>query len=55
MLGVLMMIQRNLSKRGGQLIVSDVAPEIYEVFDVTRLTKLMEVRQQKPPDAASPT
>jgi anti-anti-sigma factor len=50
MLAVLIMIHKRVQQRGGQLIVCDVAPPIYEIFEVTKVTTLFEVRQAQPPD-----
>jgi anti-anti-sigma factor len=50
MLAVLIMIHKRLQQGGGQLIVCDVAPPVHEIFEVTRVTTLFEVRQAQPPD-----
>jgi anti-sigma B factor antagonist len=44
MLGVLIDLHKRLRAAGGQLIVQNVQPEVYDIFDVTRLNRLFAVR-----------
>ena len=51
-LGTLLTIHKQLRSRGGRLAVVNVRPHVYEVFAVTRLTTVLEVRG--PEEAARP-
>ena len=42
-LGMLIKLNKEVSEQGGQLKLSDIAPQIYEVFKITRLNKLFEI------------
>jgi len=42
-LGALINIHKVVESRGGQLRLAGMSPEIYSVFDVTRLTKLFSI------------
>jgi len=42
-LGMLIKLNKQVSEQGGQLKLSDIAPQIYEVFKITRLNKLFEI------------
>jgi anti-anti-sigma factor len=48
-LGLLVALDRHVRAAGGHLSLHNVAAPVYEVFSVTRLTTLLDVRQ----DAAS--
>jgi anti-anti-sigma factor len=43
-IGALVGLNRRMSARGGRLVLLNVQPWAYEVFEVTRLTELMDVR-----------
>ena len=51
-LGTLLTVHKQLRSRGGRLAVVNVRPHVYEVFAVTRLTTVLEVRGQE--EAARP-
>ena len=51
-LGTLLAVHKQLRSRGGRLAVVNVRPHVYEVFAVTRLTTVLEVRGQE--EAARP-
>lgn len=42
-LGTLITIHNRLKEEGGQLRLSDIDPQIYEVFEITRLHKLFDI------------
>jgi anti-anti-sigma factor len=44
MLGVLIALHKRLRAAGGQLIVQDVQPQVYSLFEVTCLIRLFSVR-----------
>jgi anti-anti-sigma factor len=52
MLGVLIRMQRTLSAAGRRLVVGNVRPVVYEVFEATRLTTYLDVRRDLPGTAA---
>jgi anti-anti-sigma factor len=43
-LGLLLQLHKRLRARGGRLVVSNLAPQMYEVFEVTRLHTLLDIR-----------
>jgi anti-anti-sigma factor len=43
-LGYLVALHRKLRDGGGSLALSDVSPDVYEVFETARLTQVFEVR-----------
>jgi anti-sigma B factor antagonist len=45
-LGLLLRLHKRLRDRGGRLVVSNLAPQVYEVFEVTRLNTLLDIRLQ---------
>ena len=51
-LGTLLTIHKQLRSRGGRLAVVNVRPHVYEVFAVTRVTTVLDVRGQE--EAARP-
>jgi anti-anti-sigma factor len=55
MLGVLIRMQRTLSARGRRLVVANVKPVVYEVFEATRLNTYLDVRRDPPAPAAGST
>lgn len=42
-LGVLITLNKKVAEQEGTLKLSDIAPQIYEVFKITRLNKLFEI------------
>jgi anti-sigma B factor antagonist len=48
MLGTLLRLHRMLKEAGRQLTLGNLRPEVYEVFEVTRLTMLLDVRRGSP-------
>jgi anti-sigma B factor antagonist len=49
-LSVLITLNRQVDQRGGQLVLSNIHPQIYEVFKITRLNKVFRI--ESTPDAA---
>jgi anti-sigma B factor antagonist len=48
MLGTLLRLHRKLKGAGRHLTLGNLRPEVYEVFEVTRLTVLLDVRRGSP-------
>jgi len=46
-LAALLTVHRHLRERGGRLAVVNVRPHVFEVFAVTRLTAVLDVREQE--------
>ncbi len=44
-LGMLINLNKVVSGQSGQLRLSDISPQIYEVFKITRLNKLFEIHE----------
>ncbi|MHC4323355.1 MAG: STAS domain-containing protein [Planctomycetota bacterium] len=42
-LGVLVRISKNINEREGQLRLCNLSPKIYEIFEITRLTRAFEI------------
>ena len=42
-LGMLITLNKQVSEQQGKLRLSDITPQIYEVFKITRLNKLFEI------------
>ena len=42
-LGVLVRISKNVHEREGQLRLCNLSPKVYEIFEITRLTKAFEI------------
>lgn len=42
-LGMLINLEKQVSQKSGQLMLSDINPQIYEVFKITRLNKMFEI------------
>jgi len=42
-LGVLVRISKNIYEREGQLRLCNLSPKVYEIFEITRLTKAFEI------------
>lgn len=47
LLGLLVKIHKRLSERKGHLELCNVDPGIYEVFKITRLDKVLDVKQKQ--------
>jgi stage II sporulation protein AA (anti-sigma F factor antagonist) len=47
-LGLLLVLRKALLARGGRLVLCHLAPQVYEVFEATRLLTLFEVRHDGP-------
>jgi anti-anti-sigma factor len=43
-LGMLLVLRKELLGRGGRLVLTHLAPQVYEVLETTRLHELFEVR-----------
>jgi anti-anti-sigma factor len=48
-------LHNRLRSAGGQLILANATGLVYEAFDVTRLTRLLDVRRRGESDALSPS
>ena len=46
-LGTLITINNNVKKQGGQLRLSNIDPQIYEVFVITKLNKLFVIHDRR--------
>ena len=46
-LGVFVGLHRRLKARGGQLTLRNLRPLTYEIFDVMRLTQVLDVQRQE--------
>lgn len=44
-LGVLITLNKQVAENKGQLRLSDISPQIFEVFKITRLNKLFDIRE----------
>ena len=44
-LGLLVRLHKTLQARGRRLVVCNLAPRLYEVFEVTNLHRLLDIRQ----------
>ncbi|MGD2110544.1 MAG: STAS domain-containing protein [Phycisphaerae bacterium] len=44
-LGVLITLNKHVGEHGGKLRLSDITPQIYEVFKITRLNKLFDIHE----------
>ena len=44
-LGKLITLQKKVRDRGGQLILGNVIPQVYEVFEVTKLNKIFTIQR----------
>lgn len=42
-LGMLIMLNKKVAQRQGSLKLSDISPQIFEVFKITRLNKLFDI------------
>jgi len=52
-LGTLITINNNVKKQGGQLRLSNIDPQIYEVFVITKLNKLFVIHDDNAAALAS--
>jgi anti-sigma B factor antagonist len=43
-LGVLITVSKQVAERHGQLVLANIHPQIFEVFKITRLNKLFNIR-----------
>lgn len=46
-LGKLIMLEKKVKAQGGMLKLSNIKPEIYEVFELTRLNKYFDIRDEE--------
>lgn len=46
-LGKLISLDKKVKAAGGKLKLSNIRPEIYEVFNITRLNKLFDIRNDE--------
>ncbi len=44
-LGMLINLEKEVSQAKGTLMLSDINPQIYEVFKITRLNKMFEIHE----------
>ncbi len=42
-LGMLINLEKQVAQNSGKLMLSDINPQIYEVFKITRLNKMFEI------------
>lgn len=47
-LGMLINLQKEVGKQNGQLKLADIRPQIYEVFKITRLSKMFDIHRSVP-------
>ena len=52
-LGMLINLQKEVGKQNGRLKLADIRPQIYEVFKITRLSKLFDIHDHAPEAIAS--
>ncbi|MEX2171379.1 MAG: STAS domain-containing protein [Pirellulales bacterium] len=46
-LGKLISFEKKVSQHGAELILTNIRPEIYEVFAITKLTKLFKIKDDE--------
>lgn len=46
-LGELIKLEKKVKQHAGRLVLSNIKPEIYEVFAITRLNKLFDIREEE--------
>jgi anti-sigma B factor antagonist len=46
-LGKLITLDKKVKAHGGQLMLSNIRPEIFEVFQITKLTRLFDIRDDE--------
>ena len=44
-LGMLINLEKEVSRNSGKLMLSNIHPQIYEVFKITRLNKMFEIHE----------
>ena len=44
-LGMLIKLNQQVAKKGGRLKLSDIRPQIYQVFKITRLNKMFDIHE----------
>jgi len=44
-LGKLITLQKKIKDRGGQLILDNVTPQVYEVFEITKLNQVFTIKR----------
>lgn len=44
-LGMLITLNKQVGEKNGRLRLSDISPQIYEVFKITRLNKLFDIHE----------
>jgi anti-sigma B factor antagonist len=49
-LGELITLHKQVNAAGGQLMLCNIDPQIYEVFEITKLNKLFDVRRKEGDD-----
>lgn len=52
-LGKLITLEKKVKAHGGQLKLSNIRPEIFEVFQITKLTRLFDIRDDEADALAS--
>jgi anti-anti-sigma regulatory factor len=45
MFGRLIRLHKKAQESGGQLVLRDMTAQVYEVFEITRLNKLFDIRR----------
>lgn len=54
-LGLLIRVSKKIYEHGGQLRLCNISPRIYEIFKITRLTKIFDILPDRTAAAASLT
>ena len=47
-LGMLINLQKEVGRQNGRLKLADIRPQIYEVFKITRLSKMFDIHRSVP-------
>lgn len=47
-LGKLIQAHKRITESGGEMVLADIDPRIYEVFSITRLDKLFTIHEREP-------
>ena len=45
-LGKLITLQKKIKERGGHLVLASVVPDLYEVFEITKLSKIFTIKRK---------
>lgn len=53
MMGDLISLDKKIKARGGQLTLSEIQPEVYEAFTISKLNRLFDIRDVDKPNGAS--